>query len=195
MYTPYRAFCRSTYRFLPVATPLSILFSTPFNIPFNVPFAQLLLYRHVYRFVPLFVPFATPFNIYTVIYTTRYTVIRHRYTCCIPFAMPLRTPLLIPALIPFCGYSFPIGLPLSWLGFGGRPTAEIPASSADAPWGADLDHAVLGPFFSKDGSGGYGETAFFHKVGHAVARRWWWHKPFFRATRRMHATDVLGTSC
>ena len=23
---------------------------------------------------------------------------------------------------------------------------------------------MLGPFFSKDGSGGYGETAFFHKV-------------------------------
>ncbi|CAM9349344.1 unnamed protein product, partial [Ectocarpus sp. 6 AP-2014] len=60
-------------------------------------------------------------------------------------------------------YSFPIGLPLSWLGFGGRPTKEIPASSEDAPWGADLDHQVLGPFFSKDGSGGYGETAFFHK--------------------------------
>ncbi|CAN0425816.1 unnamed protein product, partial [Ectocarpus sp. 8 AP-2014] len=34
-------------------------------------------------------------------------------------------------------YSFPIGLPLSWLGFGGRPTKEIPASSEDAPWGAD----------------------------------------------------------
>ncbi|CAM9587115.1 unnamed protein product, partial [Laminaria digitata] len=61
-------------------------------------------------------------------------------------------------------YSFPIGLPLSWLGFGGRPTEEIPASSEDAPWQADLDHAVLGPFFSKDGSGGYGETAFFHKA-------------------------------
>lgn len=61
--------------------------------------------------------------------------------------------------------SFPIGLPLSWLGFGGRPTKEIPASSEDAPWSADLDHQVLGPFFSKDGSGGYGETAFFHKVG------------------------------
>ncbi|CAM9992593.1 unnamed protein product [Pylaiella littoralis] len=61
-------------------------------------------------------------------------------------------------------YSFPIGLPLSWLGFGGRPTQEIPASSEDAPWSADLDHEVLGPFFSKDGSGGYGETAFFHKA-------------------------------
>lgn len=60
--------------------------------------------------------------------------------------------------------SFPIGLPLSWLGFGGRPTREMPSSSEDAPWSADLDHAVLGPFFSKDGSGGYGETAFFHKV-------------------------------
>ena len=60
--------------------------------------------------------------------------------------------------------SFPFKLPLSWLGFGGRPTKEIPALSADAPWSADLDHEVLGPFFSKDGSGGYGETAFFHKV-------------------------------
>lgn len=60
-------------------------------------------------------------------------------------------------------YSYPIGLPLSWLGFGGRPTQPIPADSRDAPWAADLDHAVLGPFFSKDRSGGYGETAFFHK--------------------------------
>lgn len=66
--------------------------------------------------------------------------------------------------------SFPIGLPLSWLGFGGRPTQEIPASSEDAPWSADLDHEVLGPFFSKDGSGGYGETAFFHKVGSRMGK-------------------------
>lgn len=67
--------------------------------------------------------------------------------------------------------SFPIGLPLSWLGFGGRPTKQIPSSSEEAPWSADLEHAVLGPFFSKDGSGGYGETAFFHKVGGFTLRR------------------------
>lgn len=70
--------------------------------------------------------------------------------------------------------SFPIKLPLSWLGFGGRPTQPIPNSSKDAPWSADLDHAVLGPFFSKDGSGGYGETAFFHKVNDLCASSMGW---------------------
>lgn len=85
--------------------------------------------------------------------------------------MPLPSSLVTDGCIPTPFDSFPIGLPLSWLGFGGRPTKEIPASSADAPWSADLDHEVLGPFFSKDGSGGYGETAFFHKVGCRYVRR------------------------
>lgn len=62
-------------------------------------------------------------------------------------------------------YSFPVDLPLPFLGFPLGRTRELPADPADAPWAAafpgEFDYANLGPFAAK-GVGGFGETAFFH---------------------------------
>lgn len=58
-------------------------------------------------------------------------------------------------------YSFPINLPLSWLGFAGARTRKLPESSAGLPWEGQLEHALLGTFRSRDGA--FGEAAFIHK--------------------------------
>ena len=63
-------------------------------------------------------------------------------------------------------YSFPVkGLPETLLGFP-RGAAPVPAdgglAARTAPWSAELEHATLGPFFSRDG--GFGETAFHHRA-------------------------------
>lgn len=42
-------------------------------------------------------------------------------------------------------YAFPINLPTFFFYPLGKSVKEIPASSADAPWGDEIDHQILGP--------------------------------------------------
>ena len=63
-------------------------------------------------------------------------------------------------------YSVPVNLP-SFFFFPlskslNNKLKEIPLKSSEAPWGAEIDHAVLGPLLPP-GRGGYSETAFYHK--------------------------------
>ena len=53
-------------------------------------------------------------------------------------------------------FFFPISKSLS------NKLKEIPLKSSEAPWGNEIDHAVLGPLLPP-GRGGYSETAFYHK--------------------------------
>lgn len=57
-------------------------------------------------------------------------------------------------------WSFPLNLPLSWLGFPGKRTEVLPEKSADAPFASEFDYAVLDIDL---GRGSFGEVAFFHK--------------------------------
>lgn len=57
-------------------------------------------------------------------------------------------------------WSFPMNLPLSWLGFPWRRTEVLPENSADAPFASEFDYAVLDINL---GRGSFGEVAFFHK--------------------------------
>lgn len=57
-------------------------------------------------------------------------------------------------------WSFPLNLPLSWLGFPPKRTQVLPQDSTQAPFADEFDYAVL----SIDlGRGPFGEVAFFHK--------------------------------
>ncbi|MCU0565570.1 MAG: DUF4336 domain-containing protein [Oculatellaceae cyanobacterium Prado106] len=58
-------------------------------------------------------------------------------------------------------WSFPLSLPLSWLGFPPGRTQVLPAESSKAPFGSQFDYAVLGPLDL--GQGNFGEVAFFHR--------------------------------
>jgi Domain of unknown function (DUF4336) len=58
-------------------------------------------------------------------------------------------------------WSFPVRLPLSWLGFPRDRTQELPQDSGKAPFGDQFDYAILGPISL--GVGPFGEVAFFHK--------------------------------
>lgn len=57
-------------------------------------------------------------------------------------------------------WSFPLNLPLSWLGFPWRRTEVLPENSANAPFAHEFDYAVLDINL---GRGSFGEAAFFHK--------------------------------
>lgn len=57
-------------------------------------------------------------------------------------------------------WSFPLNLPLSWLGFPGKRTEVLPENSADAPFAAEFDYVVLDINL---GQGSFGEVALFHK--------------------------------
>jgi hypothetical protein len=63
-------------------------------------------------------------------------------------------------------YSYPLDLPMAFLGYPVGRTRALPTDPAAAPWATafpgELDYATLGPFKAK-GVGGFGETAFFHK--------------------------------
>lgn len=62
-------------------------------------------------------------------------------------------------------WSFPLNLPLSWLGFPSKRTYELPADSREAPFGDEFDYAIL----SLDlGLGGFDEVAFFHRRSHTL---------------------------
>jgi hypothetical protein len=57
-------------------------------------------------------------------------------------------------------WSFPLNLPLSWLGFPPKRTQVLPQDCTQAPFADEFDYAVL----SIDlGRGPFGEVAFFHK--------------------------------
>jgi len=58
-------------------------------------------------------------------------------------------------------WSFPLNLPLSWLGFPEKRTQVLPEDSTQTPFASEFDYAVLGPI--ELGPGRFGEVAFFHK--------------------------------
>lgn len=58
-------------------------------------------------------------------------------------------------------WSFPLNLPLSWLGFPPKRTQFLPDNSSQAPFAEEFDYAVLGPI--ELGLGPFEEVAFFHK--------------------------------
>lgn len=58
-------------------------------------------------------------------------------------------------------WSFPLNLPLSWLGFPAKRTQVLPEDSSKAPFAAQFDYAVLGPI--NLGVGSFAEVAFFDK--------------------------------
>ncbi|MEO0456841.1 MAG: DUF4336 domain-containing protein [Cyanobacteria bacterium P01_A01_bin.114] len=58
-------------------------------------------------------------------------------------------------------WSFPLNLPLSWLGFPGRRTQRLPADSAKAPFADEFDYAILGPL--ELGLGPFSEVAMLHR--------------------------------
>ena len=58
-------------------------------------------------------------------------------------------------------WSFPLNLPLSWLGFPAKRTQILPKYSITAPFADEFDYAILGPI--ELGPGRFGEVAFFHK--------------------------------
>jgi hypothetical protein len=57
-------------------------------------------------------------------------------------------------------WSFPLNLPLSWLGFPWRRTEVLPENSANTPFASEFDYVVLDINL---GRGSFGEVAFFHK--------------------------------
>jgi hypothetical protein len=58
-------------------------------------------------------------------------------------------------------YSFPLDLPLGWLGFAGLGWKRLPATSEGLPWEGQLEHTILGTFRSRDGA--FAEAVFVHK--------------------------------
>ncbi|MGJ5675928.1 MAG: DUF4336 domain-containing protein [Nostochopsis sp.] len=58
-------------------------------------------------------------------------------------------------------WSFPLNLPLSWLGLPLGRTHVLPANSSDVAFGDEFDYAILGPI--ELGPGRFAEVAFFHK--------------------------------
>lgn len=57
-------------------------------------------------------------------------------------------------------WSFPLNLPLPWLGFPRQRTQVLPANSADIPFADDFDYAILDINLGK---GSFGEVALLHK--------------------------------
>jgi hypothetical protein len=58
-------------------------------------------------------------------------------------------------------WSFPLNLPLSWLGFPVGRTRILPEDAAATPFGDEFDYQILGPIGL--GLGPFAEVAFFHK--------------------------------
>lgn len=63
-------------------------------------------------------------------------------------------------------WSFPLNLPLSWLGLPQRRTQVLPEESSKAPFADEFDYAMLGPI--ELGPGRFEEVAFFHKRSHTL---------------------------
>ncbi len=58
-------------------------------------------------------------------------------------------------------WSFPVQLPLSWLGLPGSRTQILPPDSANTPFADQFDYQILGPVDL--GPGPFAEVAFFHR--------------------------------
>jgi hypothetical protein len=58
-------------------------------------------------------------------------------------------------------WSFPVNLPLSWLGFPSERTYTLPADSRDTPFGDEFDHAILETIDL--GPGQFAEVALWHR--------------------------------
>ena len=58
-------------------------------------------------------------------------------------------------------WSFPLDLPLSWLGFPPQRTQVLPADSSQTPFADEFDYAILGDIDLKLGQ--FEEVAFFHR--------------------------------
>ncbi len=63
-------------------------------------------------------------------------------------------------------WSFPVDLPLSWLGFPAKRTHVLPADSSQTPFADEFDYAILGDIDLKLGQ--FEEVAFFHKRSHSL---------------------------
>ncbi len=63
-------------------------------------------------------------------------------------------------------WSFPLNLPLSWLGLPQKRTQILPEDSSQTPFGNQFDYAILGPI--ELGLGRFAEVAFFHKRSHSL---------------------------
>lgn len=58
-------------------------------------------------------------------------------------------------------WSFPLNLPLSWLGFPIGRTHVLPEDSSQAPFADEFDYSILGPIYL--GPGNFAEVAFCHR--------------------------------
>ncbi|MEL6493801.1 MAG: DUF4336 domain-containing protein [Cyanobacteria bacterium J06623_7] len=58
-------------------------------------------------------------------------------------------------------WSFPLNLPLSWLGFPSRRTQVLPADSSKTPFADEFDYAILGDIDLRLGQ--FEEVAFWHR--------------------------------
>ena len=58
-------------------------------------------------------------------------------------------------------WSFPVNLPLSWLGLPSRRTQILPQDSSQTPFGGEFDYAILNTINLR--LGWFNEVAFFHK--------------------------------
>ncbi|MEL4896788.1 DUF4336 domain-containing protein [Crocosphaera sp. Alani8] len=63
-------------------------------------------------------------------------------------------------------WSFPLNLPLSWLGFPGERTHKLPLNSQESPFADEFDYEILGPLDL--GLGIFQEVAFYHKRSHTL---------------------------
>lgn len=58
-------------------------------------------------------------------------------------------------------WSFPLNLPLSWLGFPAKRTRILPQDSSQAPFSDEFDYAILNPIDL--GPGSFAEVVFWHR--------------------------------
>jgi len=63
-------------------------------------------------------------------------------------------------------WSFPVSLPLSWLGFPVRRTHILPNHFKDAPFGDEFSYSILGPIYL--GPGKFGEVVMLHRRSHTL---------------------------
>lgn len=63
-------------------------------------------------------------------------------------------------------WSFPVSLPLSWLGFPLGRTHILPNNYKDAPFGNEFSYSILGPIYL--GLGKFGEVAMLHRRSHTL---------------------------
>ncbi|MEC4805527.1 MAG: DUF4336 domain-containing protein [Jaaginema sp. PMC 1079.18] len=63
-------------------------------------------------------------------------------------------------------WSFPVDLPLSWLGFPGKRTQVLPPNSQDAPFGEEFAYEILAKVYL--GPGSFEEVAFLHRASRTL---------------------------